>query len=736
MLRHKLKLKTILYVEVALLLIFIAAKIYLLLFESNFYSLNAKAISRIKTDKQNISFAVLGNIKNSRDVFHTIVRQLNNSKPDFVISLGNSVLDGGEDKYRVLYKSVKQLSPPIIFVPGPNDVIDNGRLRFYNHFGPFNFTFHTKNAFFIALDTTDENNILWQKQWLLRVLRDAQKYKYRFVFMSTPPFEIKGIPGVDFEEHTIENKDFASFLRKTFSKYNVTTVFAGDFEISEELNVNNVKYIITGGAGGGLYIDAPKSFHHYVTVSLADDRVSYNVVRAGEHMSVISKLFTNIFFYLHSVFYVNFGNYLILLMSLLVAGLFIYIKTTEKVDYYNDYNLSPTNLSANKKLTIAMFTNVFLPFVGGVPISVQRLSEGLRKQGHTVYIFAPRYPEAEPSDDKYIIRCEVLSYYKKAGIIIPVTNIYSPAIKNIFKKLNVDIVHAHHPYWLGEKALKLAKRFNLPVVFTYHTRLEKYAHNIPLLGKLFENKIPHYIIKRFAQKCNAVFAPTGAAKEYLRNIGVSRHIQILPTGVDLSLYSTITDNDILELRKKYHITDEIILFSAARLSKEKNLYFMLKGIKKLAEKSNVKFKCLIAGDGPEKTNAEHFIEKYGLTETVILTGSLNETEMIKHYKLANLFIFSSLSETQGMVLLEAMAAGCPVVAVSASGINDMIEQGVTGYKTKNDVDDWTEKILSVINDKPQLDTLSKNALRFAEKYSLESVAKEAYSAYITVINRK
>jgi glycosyltransferase involved in cell wall biosynthesis len=319
---------------------------------------------------------------------------------------------------------------------------------------------------------------------------------------------------------------------------------------------------------------------------------------------------------------------------------------------------------------------------------------------------------------------------------MPVTNIFSPELKRKFNRLDIDIVHSHHPFWLGSRGMTLAEQSNIPTVYTYHTRLEKYAHYLPSLfiaEEIFRKRIAHMIVKRFSNRCNAAFAPTASAKEYLRNIGVSKYIEVLPTGIELDKY--IMDRDCLDaLHDKIKTDCEILLFSVSRLSKEKNLYFLLKGLKYIKQHTEINFKCLIAGDGSEKENIQNHIIENGLENYVKLIGLIDNEEIHKYYILSDLFVFASKSETQGMVLLEAMAGQTPVIAVRSSGIDDVIENGVNGYKTREDVSEWSQKVIKLMQDQVLLEKMSENAYEVARDHSIASMAKKAEKVYNKIVS--
>jgi len=370
-----------------------------------------------------------------------------------------------------------------------------------------------------------------------------------------------------------------------------------------------------------------------------------------------------------------------------------YLKVDENkidMDYYDGFTGQADY--ENRKLNIAMFTNNYFPFIGGVPVSINHLAKGLSQRGHKVYIFAPEYPNDRSARSPDTVRCKLLSYYKTKQFNFAVVNIFSSEIIKTFATLKIDVIHVHHPFWMGSLGLKLGKRFGVPVILTYHTRLEKYSHFVPCFRLVYKKILSRHIIKRFGQKCNVIFAPTNSVKEYLENIGVSGYKAILPTGIDLDYSENIKTTEIENIRKQYANENETLLCTVSRLSEEKNISFLLEGILKLKQKTQIDFKCLVIGDGPQKNNILSNIKKKGLEKTIFLLGSIEPEEVSKYYLASDIFIFSSQSETQGIVLLEAMAGKCPIVAIRSSGIEDIVKEGYNGFKTQASIDLWSNKI--------------------------------------------
>ena len=729
---RKKSLKGLLFIDIVLLLIFIFYKGYLFIFEANFASTNINNINKltyIKAD-DGISFAILGNIKSSIDVFDKkIVEEINTDKNlDFVISTGNAVIAGDEDKYRILNKSLNKIKIPTIIGIGDKEASNDGSSKFYDDYGPYYFSYNVNNAYFIFLDTTGTTSEEWQKAWLINELSISDKYKYRFIIMNKAPYNI--------ENTELLNESYCDFLTDTFSKYNVTAVFTSGMEIFDSRKIKGVQYFISGGAGGALLLNNKNSFYHYINVNIKNDEVTYNVIREDMPSNLtIYRIFENLWFYIHSIFYLNFFNFILILSIFLFLGLLINYRVTKSVDYYYEFNEVAENIENKEVLNIAMFTNNYFPFIGGVPISITRLAKGLRSQGHNVVIFAPKYP-LKTLQETNVIRCNLLIYYRTKPFDFAIVNIFSSQIEKSFLSENFDAIHVHHPFWMGSKGLELGKKYGLPVILTYHTRLEKYSHNLPFLKQTFENIVSHKLIQIFSQKCDAIIAPTNSAKEYLANIGVSRDKTVLPTGIDFDFYDKVDLNKVESIKKNYKVQNEVILCSVSRLTEEKNIYFLLKGIKCIKDNTKVPFKCLIIGDGPEKENILKTMEDQDLKDTVILLGLVSPEEVCHYYMASDIFVFSSQSETQGMVILEAMAGKCPVVAIRSSGIDDIIHNGYNGFKTKADLDLWSEKVIYLMEHPEILIEMSQNAYDFSNKFSLDAMAKTTVEVYHKAIIHK
>lgn len=728
--RGKKKLKLWLALVLILMAGLVGYRIYLFVYESDYQVMNAENIERVEAQlhgRSNYRFAVVGNIRNAMRIFERRISGLMSEHgADFMISLGNAVYDGAEGKYRLLYRSLRDLDIPYLMTLGHNETEDFGAHKFYRHFGPYFYSFQLDNAAFLFLDSTGQTSWKWQLRWLQKELAAVQALPYRFVFLNRSVFPL---PDFDPDEtHYVLDPDISRQLQEMFARYQVTAVFSAGYPTFHEQTRQGVRYVMSGG-GGGLLLDRQEPYQ-IATVDVNPDRVVVNNVTTADRPGTLRAKLEILKLYLHSFFYMSLFNALLIMSLIGLVALKLYSLILRQEGLYRDFSIDE-QLSSSEPLRIAMFTNNYLPFIGGVPISIERLNRGLQQLGQTVRILAPTYtqPGSDPDNDS-VFRCPGLFNVHLGDF--PVANIFSRRIKRAFRSFNCDVVHVHHPFWLGKKGLRLAKKHGRPVIFTYHTRLERYTHYFPVPGKALKNLVAHILIKRFANRCDAIITPTPSTEEYLRHLGVSALIETLPTGISTEAYTCWTEAQIAALRRRYAEDDEALLISVSRMAREKNLDFLIDGLHKARELAP-RFKCLLVGDGPEKNRLEEKVRRLGLADTVTFTGNLSPDEVTGHYLAADLFVFASTSETQGMVLVEAMAGGCPVVAVRASGVYDVIHNGHNGFMVAESTESWADTVTMLLEHPDHLSALSNNSRSFAENFSEEKIAEQVLALYRRVV---
>lgn len=730
--RLRKPLKLLFYANVLIVVLLLCYKLYLNLMLPDFQSVHSKQLQAIQQklgDSSSFSFAVLGNINNSVGIFEKrIIPALNSSKIDFIISAGNAVSSGGEDKYRALQGSLSHLQRPYLLSFGENEYEDFGSYRFYEHFGPHFFDFHIGGNHFIFLDSTGKTPWQWQSLWLEDLLEN-DKAKHRFLFVGHPLLKPDKPPLFDNSENYLRPKAFKDALLNLIKKHHIDAVFSANLPLLNQQRLDDTIFFNTGG-GGGLVMNTDTSFYHYLNVRVDNDKVSINVEKMAVGQHAVLKQLESLWLAIYSLFYVGFLNFILIVSALTVAAIKLYHLVFVDKDYYPNYELDPEPW-LNKSLRIAMFSNNYLPFIGGVPLSIQRLRDGLISRGNKVWLVVPRYSNYKKNEPD-IMRLPSLNTIGQ-GAEFRLANIFLWRIVKQLRQFKPDIIHVHHPFWLGSLGLFLARRLNIPAVYTYHTRLEHYAHFVPLPGALFRNLISHALIKRFANKCDAVIVPTYSAEEYLRMIGVRSAISVQPTGINHQAFQVESGEDAQALRDKFNIANHIVLISVSRLSSEKNIDFMIDALAELKRNSSMPFQMLMIGDGHQRQRLQKKIDDLHLRDNITLTGPVPPENMALYYGLGDIFVFASKSETQGMVILEAMAAGLPVVAVRSSGIDDVVQEGKNGFKTLEIHQHWLRALQKLMEDPQQRQNFAEYAREFSSHYSVENVAENVNKIYASAL---
>ncbi|MBE0582244.1 MAG: glycosyltransferase [Desulfofustis sp.] len=369
-------------------------------------------------------------------------------------------------------------------------------------------------------------------------------------------------------------------------------------------------------------------------------------------------------------------------------------------------------------MKISMFTNTYLPHVGGVARSVSTFAAELRRQGHLVQVIAPEYAAADAPEeaDSAVVRVPALQHFNGSdfSVRIPLPGIISEAISDFAP----DIIHSHHPFLLGDAALRLARTMELPLVFTHHTLYEQYTHYVPLDSPALKRFVIE-LATGYANLCNRVIAPSSSVKNLLVKRGVRSNITVLPTGIDIDLFSR---GDGQRFRKQYGLSDRTtVIGHVGRLAREKNLPYLAEAVA-TALKEHDRSCFLVIGTGDAEQEIRDVFTGRGCAEQLVMPGRLTGEQLADAYAAMDLFAFASRSETQGLVLAEAMAASTPVIALTASGVEDVVRHGVNGrlLAAEASTDEFARELLAMLTDSGQLAALRRAARGSAQEFSKET----------------
>lgn len=372
-------------------------------------------------------------------------------------------------------------------------------------------------------------------------------------------------------------------------------------------------------------------------------------------------------------------------------------------------------------MKILMVSDTYLPQINGVATSIYLSKKYLEMRGHEVYIVAPVAPEGE---ERVIVVPGVPFLLEKQHRIVFANHL---KIMEFAKSNGIEVVHSHDPLALGIRALKVQKDLRIPHVHTYHTLLTEYRHYVPPPFTP-DRKTVEEFSRWFCNKVNIVIAPTEEIRVELLRYKVQRPIEVIPTGIDTIEFSKAPDVDI---RKIYNIPkDAILLMYAGRLAKEKNLEFLFNVVKRCMD-HNKDIWFLVVGDGPQRKELEDFAQENGMEKRTVFTGYIPHAKIKDYYKASDLFVFSSLTETQGLVVLEALASGTPVVAIAYKGIANVLVNGEGALTTGIDEEEFYVAIIKAIEKREEL---SKKGKAYVEKYwSMNTMADKLERVYTSAI---
>lgn len=371
-------------------------------------------------------------------------------------------------------------------------------------------------------------------------------------------------------------------------------------------------------------------------------------------------------------------------------------------------------------MNVLMFTNTYAPHVGGVARAVQTLRDTLKTYcGVNAFVVAPVFEGM--TEEVGVLRVPSVSNAKDSGFSLPlVPTAIVDMVWPFFKApLPFSLIHSHHPFSLGDTALTIARNAGLPLVFTYHTMYEQFAHYVSTTMEQTAARALVLKATTYCNCCDAVIAPSKDVVDVLRGRGVKHPITMIPTGIDLRRFDT---GNREAFRARYHIpADKFVIGYVGRLSREKNLGLLVRAAH--ARPDSV---FVFVGSGPEDKRLE--------ASNIVRTGSLSGQQLVDAYHGFDLFAFPSTSETQGLVLVEALASGCPVLGIKSPGVRDVVANDYNGFLAAD-----TDEFLSLALDahlQQKTQSLAKHARQSVVHYGLDHYGVRVAELYRDVLVRR
>ncbi len=384
-------------------------------------------------------------------------------------------------------------------------------------------------------------------------------------------------------------------------------------------------------------------------------------------------------------------------------------------------------------MRIALFTDTYTPEINGVASSCKALRDILVKNGHDVLVVTTNPFNNKVMQEKGgIVRVPGIEIKKLYNYRL--AQLYNSEVMDIVRKFKPDIIHTQTEYSIGIFSRTAADNLKVPVVYTYHTMYEDYSYYIT--NGHFDRVakgIFRVLTKGLVNGADEFITPSLKTKDYMRQIGVDGYINVIPTGIDFSKFfpENIKPGTKEKLRKKFNIKPSTFtVLSLGRIAQEKSIDFSIDCFAYFIKKyPKIDAKMIITGKGPAEEELKKYVSDNNLNNKIIFTGPCDPSEVQNYYTLGDAFVSSSLSETQGLTYMEAMAAHLYVLARYDHNLVDVIQDGVTGFFFENK-EEFAEKLLIAYNMKNKNDVSMLNkAIKGIDQYSIDTFYERIMKAY-------
>jgi len=386
-------------------------------------------------------------------------------------------------------------------------------------------------------------------------------------------------------------------------------------------------------------------------------------------------------------------------------------------------------------MKIGIFTEAYYPIISGVSISIDTLSKELIKLGHEVIIITQDHDDISEKEE---------NVFRFIGRRIPMKGLEEYRIAMVtrkkvaeIRKFNFDIIHCHTEFTMGRLGRRAAKKFNIPLVHTYHTMYEDYIHFITKVFKSPLVFIAKKYSKSFANSADQVIFPTIKVKRTFDKYGFKKPSNIIPTGIYLEKFRRINYKQELFAGLKASLgikeTDFVLLF-LGRMSREKSVAALLNQFK-IMTKQYPNVKLLLVGGGPDYGYFAGLVDNLGLSESVITTGMVPPSDVGLYYHISDLFVNFSITETQGLTYIESLASGLPLLVKYDDNLEGVIEEGINGFSFKEDKD-FIPTFEKIYSNQILFNEISTNASKAIDRYSAENYGASVLKVYETVLRKE
>lgn len=388
-------------------------------------------------------------------------------------------------------------------------------------------------------------------------------------------------------------------------------------------------------------------------------------------------------------------------------------------------------------MNIAIFSDTYLPEINGVATSVNSLFKLLRKYGHNVYVVTTSNDKKVTFND-HILRIPGFELKKLYGY--RASFIYNSTAFKILKDLSLDLVHINTEFGISQFGFIVASKLNIPSVYTYHTMYEDYTY---YATKGYFDRFSKWAIREFGKTCmnraTEIISPSNKTLNYIKSIGVEKYVNVVPTGFDFSKFSKNKENlmKTVGLKESLGIKQSTkVLLCLGRLAKEKSYDLLIKGFKNYLDNyDSDDVIMLFVGDGPARDDLELLTKSLNIYQKVKFIGKIDNTDVFKYYLISDFFLNASISETQGLTFMEAMASSVPVLCRFDNNLVGVINNNKTGFFFV-DEKDFADKLNEVLHlSTHELEQICSNALETIDRFSEKAFYMNIIEVYKRAIRR-
>jgi glycosyltransferase involved in cell wall biosynthesis len=376
-----------------------------------------------------------------------------------------------------------------------------------------------------------------------------------------------------------------------------------------------------------------------------------------------------------------------------------------------------------QRVRVLKISDVFLPRINGVSTSIDTVRYELENRGHEVSLVAPRY-ESEPSNG--VVRVPARRVVGDPEDRMMKVRVLRRLVRDFASR--IDLIHVHTPFIAHYEGIRMARRWGVPVVGTYHTHFEEYLHHyVPFVPKPGLRALARRQARRQCSQLNQVIVPSRQMAEVLEGYGARADLRVIPTGLSPAAFEP---GDGSRFRQAHGIDeDRPTLVHVGRLAFEKNIDFLLRVVAEV-RRSEPRILLILAGEGPAARSLRRLVARLGLTSNVVFVGYLSRLpDLLDCYRAGMAFVFASRTETQGLVLLEAMAQSVPVVSTASLGTKDIVLPRRGALVAQESSEDFSRKVLFLLENPEYRLARGEEARRFARTWSSSAMANRLLAVY-------